>query len=88
MANDLVPTAISLPEDTRRSQSRVRVTRHRRRRDAGEFCVTLQLPAAETEDVLIELGFLSAELADDKAAVREALEQFVRGAILDGAAGM
>ncbi|CCB64069.1 hypothetical protein [Hyphomicrobium sp. MC1] len=88
MATDLVKTAISLPEDTRRSQSRERVTRHRRRRHAGEFCITLQLPAAETEDVLIELGFLSAALADDRTAVRDALERFVRGAILGGASSL
>lgn len=88
MANDLVLTAISLPEDTRRSQSRERVTRHRRRRHAGEFCITLQLPAAETEDVLIERGFLSAEVADDKAALRDALERFVREAILDSASSV
>ncbi|WP_041299975.1 hypothetical protein [Hyphomicrobium sp. MC1] len=88
MANDLVTTAISLPEDTRRSQSRERVTRHRRRIDAGEFCVTLQLPAAETEDLLVELGLLCPELADDRAAVRDALERFVRGAIIDGASSV
>lgn len=88
MANDLIPTMLSPLVDARRSQNRERVIRHRRRRDAGEFCITLQLPVVETEDVLIELGFLSAEVADDKTAVRDALERFVRGAILDSASSV
>lgn len=80
-----VETDCASPDASRRGRSRERVARHRHRRDAGEFCVSLQLPAAETEDMLIEKGFLAVERADDKEAVREALGQFIRRSILTGA---
>lgn len=90
MANDLrnaaapsTTVAKSGTDASHRAHGRERGRRHRRRRAAGEFCVSLQLPAAETEDVLIDLGFLASELADDRAAVCAALERFVRSAILD-----
>lgn len=75
----------AFPVACRRESTKERVARHRHRRDAGEFCVSLQLPAAETEDMLIEQGFLDIERADDKAAVREALGQFIRSSILKAA---
>lgn len=85
MASELTMPIDALPAVVlRRAQERERSRRYRDRRDDGEMCVLLTLPRAELEDLLIDRGFLASHLADDREAVRNAVEAFVRAAILAG----
>ncbi|WP_414462707.1 hypothetical protein [Hyphomicrobium sp. DY-1] len=62
----------------RRAQSRERSRRYRRRRKLGQIRISVDLPAAELDDALIDGGFLALERADDNDAVRAAAEMFAR----------
>jgi hypothetical protein len=53
----------------------------RRRRAAGLVALSIEVPEVETVEALIASGFLASTAADDRGALRLALEQFIAAAV-------
>jgi hypothetical protein len=83
---DLISVPETLPVVLRREQSRLRMRRYRLRRRNGFFIVKLELDECETEDILVTLGYLSLDSADDPEARALAVKTFVRDSMRAAAA--
>jgi hypothetical protein len=83
MANDLIIPPETLPAVVqKRMQSRKRSSLYRRRRKDGIAIVPVATKQWETEDLLITLGFLRLEAADDFGEFCVAFANFVDAAII------
>lgn len=68
-------------ENVRREQSRVRMSRARKRRAENVRYVGLEVPEVETEEMLKMTGYLEPSEMDDPAALPRAIRAFILDAI-------
>jgi hypothetical protein len=65
---------------SRRSLSRARVQRHRRRREAGQQCITLTLHEYQVWG-LVACGFLGKDQRQNREAIADALRAYLNDAM-------